>query len=89
MYLNGDLNDGIGCLLSDGDTCVEDGYSGNDAGDTHCNTCICSSGSLICTLMACQDETSSCDDENGECLLSDGETCVEDGYNGPDGDRIL
>ena len=66
--LERDWNDGIGCLLSDGDTCVEDGYSGNDAGDTHCNTCICSSGSLICTLT-CQDETSSCDDENGECLL--------------------
>ena len=54
---NGEWNDGIGCLLSDDETCVADGYSGNDA-ETITVIPVCSSGSLICTLMACQDETS-------------------------------
>ena len=73
---NGEWTDQEGCLLSDGETCVENGYNGPDNAHNFCNTCTCSSGALMCTRMACN----MCDDED-VCLLNDG-TCVENGWTG-------
>mmetsp|Transcript_48403 Transcript_48403/g.115088 ORF Transcript_48403/g.115088 Transcript_48403/m.115088 type:complete len:230 (+) Transcript_48403:101-790(+) len=42
-----------GCKLSDGSE-VPSGWAGKDVGDNYCNKCMCSNGSLACTLMLCE-----------------------------------
>merc|ERR1719229_2196758 len=80
-----------GCVLDDGTTPVDDGWTGLGAGHNWCNQCSCSDGVLACTRMFCGEEPrlgrrpgqpdsdSSTDDG---CVLDDGTTPVDDGWTG-------
>ena len=46
------IAEGSTCTLSGGEV-VQDGWQGNDTGNTHCNSCNCNNGRLACTKMAC------------------------------------
>ena len=43
---------GSGCKLTGGEA-VAEGWGGKDSGSNSCNSCQCSGGALMCTLMPC------------------------------------
>jgi DNA repair exonuclease SbcCD ATPase subunit len=65
---------GESCRLTGGED-VKDGWSGLDTGDNYCNTCQCTDGVLLCTLMYCSDDR--------PCQLTGG-TQVAPGWIGQD-----